>query len=150
MDLSAFIPVANGENKTVIYLNVLILATTEQAAGFAPVPSATAIKLLWRKCPSPAHNKTLAQRIWPGTEARCRPARKTAGGIPDPRPITDATTTLTASAEALYSNTTGGKSDGENDDSSAIMSKMTSNVNRVMLHEHSGKSRYAPRRLVVH
>ncbi|RYP93546.1 hypothetical protein DL770_000288 [Monosporascus sp. CRB-9-2] len=132
------IPVANGTNKTVIYPIVLILATAEQVVamivGSAPVASAAVIRLMWRKLPGPAHNRTVSQRIWPGREARSRSLKKDSRGIPDPFPITDPTLMGTGSAEVLYSNITARHSDGDNAESWEMRTKTTSNVGKVPSH----------------
>ncbi|RYP36012.1 hypothetical protein DL768_010956 [Monosporascus sp. mg162] len=131
------VPVANGTNRTVIYPIVLILATAEQAvamvAGSAPVASAAAIRIMWRKLPGPAHNRTVSQRIWPGREARGRSLKRDSRGVPDPFPITDPTLMGTGSAEVLYSNTTARHSDGDNSDWE-MTNKTTSNVGKAPSH----------------
>ncbi|KAI1409934.1 hypothetical protein F5Y13DRAFT_203079 [Hypoxylon sp. FL1857] len=101
----------NGENKTLIYTIVSILASGEQTVamivGSAPVASASVVRLVWRKGPSPVHNRTVSQRIWPGRETRSPPAREDGRGVPDPFPIT--ADTWTSSTEVLYSRTTAGQ-----------------------------------------
>lgn len=129
------IPVADGENKTVIYPIVLILATAEQVVamivGSAPVASAAVLKVLRRKLPSPAHQKSMSQRMWPTREARNRPARDGPGEIPDPYPVTGAT--LASSAEALYPHTIARSSNGEHAESWEMI-KATSSFNREISH----------------
>ncbi|KAI2630908.1 hypothetical protein GGR54DRAFT_176157 [Hypoxylon sp. NC1633] len=131
------IPAGDGENQTVIYAIVLILATAEQSVamvvGSAPVASAAVIRVVWRKIPSPAQNKTVSQRIWPGREARrVQPVKRDSRGIPDPFPITDAM--LTSSTEILYSSSPARQSDDRNDDIE-MRAQATSNIGRVASHE---------------
>ncbi|KAI1378314.1 hypothetical protein F4677DRAFT_390904 [Hypoxylon crocopeplum] len=120
----------DGENKTIIYTIVSLLATAEQVVavivGSAPVASAAVIRLMWRKLPASPHNRTITERIWPGREARQQPVDSR--GIPDPFPITGAT--LTESAEVLYSSTTAGQSGSNNRESWEMLTKTTSNAER--------------------
>ncbi|KAK6953010.1 hypothetical protein Daesc_005307 [Daldinia eschscholtzii] len=107
------IPEGNGENKTVIYPIVLILATAEQAVamivGSAPVASTSVIRLLWHRKPL-SHNRAISQRIWPGRERTSRSARKSPRGVPDPFHITVAT--WENSTDVLYSEHTIRRGDG--------------------------------------
>lgn len=141
------IPVADGENKTVIYPIVLILATAEQTVamivGSAPVASSAIVRLMWWKLPNSGQNRTLTERIWPGREARSRDPMKRGsrggrggGGAPDPYPITGAT--LTGSVEVLYTNTAARQSDGDNVGSWEMVSPTAStDINKAISHEES-------------
>lgn len=128
------IPEGDGENKTVIYSIVLILASAEQAVamivGSAPVASASVVRLiLWRKRPAPVHNRTVSQRFWPGREIKIQPARRDSRGIPDPFPIT--ADTWTNSTEILHSGTTARQEDGDDNQSWEMTPKTASSVNRM-------------------
>jgi hypothetical protein len=128
------IPVANGENKTVIYPIVLILATAEQTVamigGSAPVASAAVIRLMWRKLPAASPNRTVSQRVWPAREAKVSRINRQ-GQTPDPFPITDGT--LAGSTEILYSTTTIRQSDS-NYGEAWEMNKSISNADKVTSH----------------
>ncbi|KAH9892961.1 hypothetical protein F4778DRAFT_749028 [Xylariomycetidae sp. FL2044] len=138
---------ADGPNKTVLYPIVLILATAEQAVamvvGSAPVASVAVIRLVWPKRPEPAHHKSMSQRMWPAREGRiCRPAEDAVRRVPDPFPITDGTTTLAESSEALNLQTSRGQSDddGGNGDVWEMVVKAKSNTTESSLLEVSGDS----------
>lgn len=126
------IPEGNGENKTVIYAIVLILATAEQAVamivGSAPVASAWAVRLIRRKLSRPAHNRTVSQRFWPGRETRVQLAR----GVPDPFPIS--ADTWTQSTEILYSGATAKRRDGDDGHSWELTPKTVHEISRARSH----------------
>ncbi|KAI1469521.1 uncharacterized protein F4812DRAFT_458057 [Daldinia caldariorum] len=111
------IPEGNGENRTVIYPIVLIMATAEQAVamivGSAPVASTSVVRLLWRRKPIPAHNRGISQRIWPGRERTDQLERKSPRGVPDPFHITVAT--WENSTDVLYSGNTTRQRDGNSE-----------------------------------
>lgn len=114
------IPMADGTDKTVIYMIVVLLALAEQVialiAGNAPVVSAWFVRLFLKKgsrddavSPGAAANvpRTISQRFWPDREGgeetpRERRLRKwKRSGASDPYPITVTTMRTTASQEAL-------------------------------------------------
>ncbi|KAJ8120627.1 hypothetical protein ONZ43_g2712 [Nemania bipapillata] len=84
------IPVAMGQNRTVIYQIVLFLASAEQIVamivGSAPIASGLVISMIRRKRPRNAllKNKTISERFWPSREARTGDSAE--GGILDPFP----------------------------------------------------------------
>ncbi|KAI0398739.1 hypothetical protein F4802DRAFT_613994 [Xylaria palmicola] len=124
------VPLASGENKTVIYPIVLLLATAEQAVamivGSAPVASGAVIRVLRRKKrPAPGaggpaaprhhnrrpRNKTVSERFWPSREATSEyfvSAGKAGGEVPDMLHISVPSALLTESAKRAK----GRRSDG--------------------------------------
>ncbi|KAI1774295.1 hypothetical protein F4818DRAFT_419525 [Hypoxylon cercidicola] len=125
------IPERDGKNTTVIYSIVLILASTEQTVamivGSAPVASASVVRLLWRKLPTPVHNRAVSQRFWPGRETKNQPERRDSRGIPDPFPIT--ADTWTNSTEILHSGTTARQEDGDDNEAWEMTPKTVNKVN---------------------
>ncbi|KAI1767827.1 hypothetical protein GGR53DRAFT_71235 [Hypoxylon sp. FL1150] len=100
-----------GENTTVIYAVIPILASGEQAvamvAGSAPVVNASVVKLLWRRRTSSSQTRTTPQRFWPGRDTQDRPMRKDSRRVPDPFPIpadtwTDSTEILRSGVDARH------------------------------------------------
>lgn len=115
---------ADGTDKTVIYMIVVLLALAEQViamvAGNAPVVSAWIVRLVMKRgthggepgiSPGAAANapRTLTERFWPDREGKDEPEtprerrmRKwKRGSASDPYPITVTTLQSTASEEAL-------------------------------------------------
>ncbi|KAI0113813.1 hypothetical protein F4776DRAFT_666978 [Hypoxylon sp. NC0597] len=133
------ISVVDDKNKTVVYSIVLILATAEQAVAMivssAPVASASVVRLMWRKRPSHIENRTFTQRIWPGRDAKNRPAKKGLRGAPDPFPIT--VDTWIDSTEALYSGTSARQGEGGEGQSWEMTSKAAAEVSGVRPHRTS-------------
>ncbi|KAI0204017.1 hypothetical protein F4808DRAFT_414507 [Astrocystis sublimbata] len=90
------IPLANGENKTVIYPIVLFLATAEQTVamivGSAPIASGVVIGLWRQKRPRTPRlekeKKTLTERVWPDREVR---SEFSPGDAPDPFSVANGT-----------------------------------------------------------
>jgi len=133
------IPVADGQNKTVIYPIVLLLATAEQAiamiVGSAPVVSGVFIGIARRRSPlalaagrlqpRDAPSKTITQRMWPAREALTSseaPVKRTPDGGRDPFPITDVSNLLpsAASTGVLYPPSTHGKKGRHGDDDEVV------------------------------
>ncbi|KAI1124040.1 hypothetical protein F5Y10DRAFT_280507 [Nemania abortiva] len=135
------IPVADGQNRTVIYQIVLFLATAEQTVamivGSAPIASGVLISIIRRKhSRSPLlKNKTLTERLWPAREARSR--QSSPRGVPDPFPLSDPTGMAAGSADGLNINTKERHSDVENADHWEIARQVTSSVNEVASHVDS-------------
>lgn len=126
------IPLADGENKTVIYPIVLFLATAEQAVamivGSAPIASGLIIGTLRRKRPLPPRlqNKTLTERFWPSREARSQYYDgDPRGDTLEAFPVTVPTIMITSNAEGRESNKDG-RSEGDNEDPWERASETTS------------------------
>lgn len=135
------VTVGKGENITVIYAVVPILASGEQTvsmvAGSAPVVSASVVRLLWRKrTASAAQNQTTPQRFWPGgRDSQDRPIKKGSRGTPDPFPIPD--DTWMDSTEVLHSGINARQGDGDDEQCWEMTPKAVNIVSRMAFHETS-------------
>ncbi|GAP91807.1 putative integral membrane protein [Rosellinia necatrix] len=139
------IPLADGENRTVIYPIVLFLATAEQTVamivGSAPIASGVIISTLRQKR-RPAHlqKKTLTERFWPSREARSGYVGASPGVIPDPFPITGPGSVVTESAEGLNPNIKGRRSDGRDEGSWEMVNLAMPSATKAAPREDSGTS----------
>ncbi|KAI0392137.1 hypothetical protein F5Y17DRAFT_460194 [Xylariaceae sp. FL0594] len=133
------VPVARGQNKTVIYPIVLILATAEQAiamiVGSAPVVSGALIRIARRrKATMPGRRrrgrvrrnsnaaKSMSQRLWPARESVISPrvpvVPRTPDGVRDPYPLTNISEVMLSatSTDVLYPPTTHSRKGRHEDD----------------------------------